>query len=382
MKEQHLLKPAIFFTLIVFLLMSFGLVMVFSSSYLYAREFHAQSSYFLFRQLLFVCLGSAVIYASRYFSFEQLQKYQFPLLNALTFFMLLTLIPELSFKIKGARRWLSIGPFGLQPGEFIKYLIILPSYHFFNEISLHKEKKWGRSLFYKSISLITPLVIFLLQPDFGAFTICLIMMSLMALLSDLPKKIFLYSCGFAALAFSGLLVSRPYRIRRILTFLDPWKDPQNTGFQIIQSYLAFAAGGPLGRGVGNSNEKLLYLPEAYNDFIFSVIGEEFGLLGVSVTMLLYLALLTVGLKMALVQDKKEKAIFITGLTMALVLQALLNMAVVLGLLPTKGLNLPFISYGGSSLVSNCMAVALILMTLNLTIPWKNILLGKKWQKEQ
>ena len=155
------------------------------------------------------------------------------------------------------------------------------------------------------------------------------------------------------------LFTASYRIKRILTFLDPWKNPKTSGFQIIQSYLAFANGSLFGQGLGNSNEKLFYLPEAHNDFIFSVIGEELGFIGVFCIVILFLSALYLGFKLALQMKKRPALILASSAIFILGLQSFLNMAVVLGLLPTKGLNLPFISYGGSSLLSNFLGIGLL-----------------------
>ena len=157
---------------------------------------------------------------------------------------------------------------------------------------------------------------------------------------------------------------KAYRIERLLTYLDPWKNPKTSGFQIIQSFLAFANGGIFGQGLGNSNEKLFYLPEAHNDFIFSVIGEELGLFGVTLMVGLFMTFIYLGLKIGIRMKNRWAFILVSTVIFTIGLQALLNMGVVLGLLPTKGLNLPFISYGGSSLVSNFFGVGLILSAVN------------------
>ena len=156
-----------------------------------------------------------------------------------------------------------------------------------------------------------------------------------------------------------MLFGADYRVKRILVFLDPWSDPKNSGFQIIQSFLAFAQGGITGQGLGNSNEKLFYLPESYNDFIFSVIGEELGFMGVVGGAFLFLGFIYLGFKLALSLRSRLSSLLVSSIVFNIGIQAFLNMGVVLGLLPTKGLNLPFISYGGSSMVANLAALGLV-----------------------
>jgi cell division protein FtsW len=206
-----------------------------------------------------------------------------------------------------------------------------------------------------------------LQPDFGMFSVCLFAITYICLMSSFPRKILygLILSGVTAGIF--LIFMAPYRTQRILTFLDPWKDPQKSGFQIIQSYLAFANGGIWGKGIGNGDEKLLYLPEAHNDFIFSVIGEELGFIGVFFLVVTFIILAYLGFKLAIRSQNRVAMIFISSVTVILTLQSFLNMGVVLGLLPTKGLNLPFISYGGSSLLSNCMAIGLVIAAFKMNL---------------
>jgi cell division protein FtsW len=162
-----------------------------------------------------------------------------------------------------------------------------------------------------------------------------------------------------------ILMAAPYRVKRVLAFLDPWKDPRGTGFQIIQSFLAFANGSFFGQGLGNSNEKLFYLPEAYNDFIFSVVGEELGFVGVLVFVLMFVSFLFIGFKLAISLRSRVGSIMLATIIFTIGFQAFLNMGVVLGVLPTKGLNLPFISYGGSSMVANLAALGLVFACLKI-----------------
>jgi cell division protein FtsW len=205
--------------------------------------------------------------------------------------------------------------------------------------------------------------VFLKQPDFGTFAISAMIVTFIAFLSHFPRKLFWSATAFGFVSAVALLFAAPYRVKRILVFLDPWKDPKNAGFQIIQSFLAFANGGITGQGLGNSNEKLFYLPEAYNDFIFSVVGEELGLAGVIVGVVLFLTFIFFGFRIALGLKSRLAGMMASAVVFCIGFQAFLNMGVVLGVLPTKGLNLPFISYGGSSMVANLAALGLIFSAL-------------------
>lgn len=260
--------------------------------------------------------------------------------------------------IKGSNRWLSVGGFSLQPGEFVKYTVLLAAIKFFSEYRTYDN----RTLWQTAANILLAPILFIVQPDFGSFSIVVSLLIFISFLCDIPKKFLIGAFTTGLVAVGTLLFAAPYRVKRLLTFLDPWSDPQNSGFQIIQSYLAFANGHIFGTGIGNSHEKLFYLPEAYNDFIFSVLGEELGFVGVLFVILLFISFIYWGLKLSMDLDSSGNllnSIFITSIIFCIGLQAFLNMGVVLGLLPTKGLNLPLISYGGSSIIANVMALGFI-----------------------
>jgi cell division protein FtsW len=227
--------------------------------------------------------------------------------------------------MKGSHRWINLGFMNLQPGEFVKYTLILAAIKYFENFLHYTNREKG--LF--SLYLLVPLFLFVVQPDFGTFVISSTIICFIAYLSHFPRKLF-YS-GICIGFFSGLalLVAAPYRMKRILVFLDPWKDPKNAGFQIIQSFLAFAHGSFTGQGLGNSNEKLFYLPEAYNDFIFSVVGEELGFLGVCFGVSLFIALVFIGFRIALNLKSRLAALIVSSIIFTIGFQAFLNMGVVL-----------------------------------------------------
>ncbi len=330
--------------------------MVFSASYIFSNDTYGTPYHFILRQMLYLVLGgSAAFVLSKVKSEVWLSygKYVHYLLFLLVF---LTYVPSLGVTIKGAHRWISLGFMRFQPSELLKYSLILvavPYFEYFVSMDLKKKIIDGALIF-------LPIILILKQPDFGTFTICFLVVMFIAYMSNFPRKYFYSFAGTGIVSAVIILFAQPYRVQRMLTFLDPWAQPRDGGFQIIQSFLAFANGSIFGRGLGNSTEKLFFLPEAHNDFIFSVIGEELGFAGVVAVILLFLSFIYFGFYLSLKTQKRDYAITQSTIIFMIGIQASLNMAVVLGLLPTKGLNLPFISYGGSSLVANLIGIGIFL----------------------
>jgi cell division protein FtsW len=348
-----------YFIFLLMAIISIGILMVYSSSYFISKDLYGNPYQILFKQLIFLIIGVGALVALSHVSFEFLVR-----LGTITNFvfiilLLLTILGPLGISIKGSHRWIDLGFTKFQPGEFVKFTLILAAITYFENFqTMRVKRKILNGLF-----ILSPLIIFLIQPDFGSFSICLIIITFIAFLSHFPRKLF-YSMLTLGFGFAiSIVFIAPYRVKRLLTFLDPWKDPKDSGFQIIQSFLAFANGSFWGKGIGNSTEKLFYLPEAHNDFILSVLGEELGFVGVFVCVLLYLVFIYFGFK--LISKNQNRFAVIAGSTVifAIGLQTVLNMGVVLGLLPTKGLNLPFISSGGSSLVANLMAIGMFFSAL-------------------
>lgn len=347
-----------YFLIDVTLIIIVGIIMVYSSSYMFAKDTVGSSTYFFYKQSFYLVFGSLVafILSKTKLNFWYRNIYK---INGIALFLLVLTKTPLGLSIKGSQRWLSFLGVNVQPGEFIKYTVMLCAVCYFNNFTKYSRND---KLLY-SLNMSLPLIFLILQPDFGTFAITSALIAFICFLSEFPRKYFYSSLLLGIASGVAVLVSAPYRVKRLLVFLDPWSDPQNSGFQIIQSFLAFANGHIFGQGIGNSNEKLFYLPEMYNDFIFSVIGEEVGFLGVLFVVLAYVVFIYLGFRLALTVKSKINAQIIAGIIFAIGFQAFLNMAVVLGLLPTKGLNLPFISYGGSSLVSNLLGLGLIFSAL-------------------
>ncbi len=360
-QNNRLEKLTNIFMINVFFLVLFGVIMVYSASYMHAKE-NMGSSYFLItKQLIYILLGLSVAFVFSKLKIIYLYKHSYKINAAFCVLLTLTLVPGLSVVMKGSRRWLNLGFMNLQPGEFIKFTLMLAAIRYFENFNTYTNKQ--KALYLSG--LVYPLAVFVLQPDFGTFFIASMIIGFICFLSSFPRK---YFYSFVILGFvgaAGILVAAPYRMKRILAFLDPWADPRGSGFQIIQSFLAFANGSFLGQGLGNSNEKLFYLPEAYNDFIFSVVGEELGFIGVLFTALAFVCFIFIGFKIAISLKSRVGGIMVSSIVFAIGFQAFLNMGVVLGVLPTKGLNLPFISYGGSSMVANLAALGLIFACIKI-----------------
>lgn len=353
-------KTKQYFFINIALIALIGIIMMFSASYIYAKETFGSSTFFLTKQILFLLIGvgAALFVKFSKMSFWYKLIYFF---NGISGFLLFLTMTPLGKTIKGSQRWLDLGFMSFQPGELVKITMCLTAIYYFNkfnEMSV-KQRLW------QSLHFFIPLGLLVLQPDFGTFFISSALIAFACFLSPFPRMYFAGAMVVGGISVASILVAAPYRVKRLLVFLDPWSDPQNSGFQIIQSYLAFANGHLFGQGIGNSTEKLFYLPEAHNDFILSVIGEEIGFFGVVLIVFLFFSFTLLGFKLAMSAKSNINKQIALGFVFLISFQAILNMGVVLGLLPTKGLNLPLISYGGTSLIVNMIAIGFIFSSINL-----------------
>jgi len=344
---------------ITFSLVLIGIIMVYSSSSIYALQKYTDSYFFLKRQSLFALIGFSLLIVLLFTDYHYYYKIIYPLLVLSGLLMLAVFIPGIGYKVGGAHRWIRMGFFQFQPSELAKISII-----FYMAYSLSKKEDKIKSLIVGFLPhlIITGffLALLMMQPDFGtaislAFIVFLLLFAAGARLSYLITALFVLVPGVWF-----MIMNAPYRKKRILAFLNPWEDPANTGFQIIQSFLAFYSGGIFGLGLGDGRQKLFYLPEAHTDFIFSVLGEELGLVGVVGILLLLGLFLYRGIRISLKAPDLFGTYLALGITVLISFQAITNIAVVMGLLPTKGLTLPFLSYGGTSLVCNLAAVGILL----------------------
>ncbi|MDT8443368.1 MAG: putative lipid II flippase FtsW [Desulfuromonadales bacterium] len=336
-----------------------GVVMVFSSSSIMAVRDYGDSLFFLKRQGAYALLGFGVMVLLMRVNLEILRKAAWPILAICVLLLVAVLIPGVGKKVGGAARWIRVAGFTFQPAEFAKIGLILFMAH-----SLARKQEKIRSFRFGLLPYLLILAVLLglllAQPDLGsALTLGVVAIAMLMVAGT--RITYLASLGLAALPFLYFMVMNvDYRRRRILAFLNPWDDPSNTGFQIIQSWIAFGSGGTFGKGLGESKQKLFFLPEAHTDFIFSVIGEELGYIGVIVIAAMFMLLVMRGLRTALNAPNQFTCFLAFGVTLLIGLEALVNMAVVMGMVPTKGLALPLISYGGTSLVTTLAAIGILL----------------------
>ena len=259
----------------------------------------------------------------------------------------LVLIPGLGIERNGSRSWFGIGPFAIQPSELFKIAIVIYAAKYIS--NNFKETKKLRGFWLLLIVMMIGFVLIMLQPDFGTAMVILLGLIIMMFVTRLPIKYFFILGGLGVTMIVGLILVAPYRFERIKSFIDPWSDPLGSGFQIIQSLYAIGPGALLGNGLLNSYQKHFYLPEPQTDFIYSIIVEEFGLVGGILVLILFAMLFVFGFKLAIKQEKEFDALLIVGLLGLIMVQVIINLGVVVSLIPVTGITLPLISYGGSSL---------------------------------
>ncbi len=347
----------LFFTTLI--LVMIGVMMIFSSSAIFAEEKYGDSYYFLKRELIYAGMGLvALIFASK-FPYKYYSKFIYPMLGGTFVVMLLSFIPAFSHSAGGASRWVSLGGITMQPSEITKVSVII-------FVAYLIAKKKDRIVDFKKGFLPIMgvagffILMILAQKDLGsAFVLASVVFFLLYIAGTRISYLMALFLGALPVLY-GLIFSVAFRRRRILAFLDPWKYKQDFAFQVIQSFVAFRSGGLFGSGLGQSKQKLFYLPEAHTDFIFSVLGEELGMIGVVVVMLLFSFFIYRGVKIAR-KTRDEFGMFLAlGITLLIGIEAFINFGVVMGILPTKGLALPFISYGGSSLILSMFSVGILL----------------------
>lgn len=345
--------------LMVVALTSFGIVMVYSaSSVMAAKNFH-DGTYFLKRQGIFTLLGFGAALLAMRIDYQIWRKLAVPLLLVSLVLLVAVLIPGIGGKVKGASRWIRLPGFNLQPSEFTKIALIL-----YLAYSIDKKQDRIRSLSAGFLPYMVVLMILLglllQQPDLGA-ALTLAAVTILMLFAAGTRLVFILGSGMVALPFVAYLIfSSAYRLKRIKAFMNPEQDPTGIGWQIIQSKYAFGAGGIFGQGLGEGKQKLFYLPEAHTDFILSVVGEELGFIGVLIIIGMFFILVQRALRIAMAAQDTFGRFLALGIAVLFAIEATVNMGVVSGLLPTKGLALPFLSYGGSSLLVSLFAVGILL----------------------
>ncbi len=349
-------------TLITFALLAIGIVMVYSSSFVYAMEQFSDPYYFLKRELIFSVIGIIVFIFGAKVDLDFLRRIAKPMVIVSVILLILVLLPHIGRQVGGARRWLPLGPFNFQPSEFAQMaLLVYASDYFARRHKIHKRYISDfRDMLPMFIVVGFVLGLIVIEPDLGTVIVTAGVFFLLIVVAGM-RLLYLLSLLFVSAPIVYFLIfAVPYRRARVLSFLDPWKDPLNTGFQLIQSQIALGNGGIWGVGLGNSVQKMFYLPAAHTDFILSIIGEELGFVGVFSVVVLFLYLLLQGFAVVL----RTKNIFNRFLALSMVcliwIETVVNMGVSTGLLPTKGLPLPFVSYGGTSLVMDMFAMGVLI----------------------
>lgn len=341
-------------------LVGLGLIMIYSSSSIFAAEKFNDTGFFFKKQLLFGCIGLGLMYLVKRMPYELLKKAAYPMFFISLALLILLVVPGIGTKVGGAVRWLRFGPVSFQPSELAKLAVVLILSYSLARKDPENLKKFSIGILPHLIYVLPVSALILLQPDFGNAVILMLLLFIILFASAVPLTYLFLLGGSAACACVFLILSKGYRLERFFAFLNPWENYADSGFQIVQSFLAFGAGGLWGAGLGNGTQKLFYLPAPHTDFILAVIGEELGFVAVAMVILLFAALLWCGLKIALHASDKFGAYLALGIISMISVQAALNMGVVMGLLPTKGLPLPFLSYGGSSLIVNLVCIGVLL----------------------
>ncbi|HCU23704.1 MAG TPA: putative lipid II flippase FtsW [Deltaproteobacteria bacterium] len=339
--------------------MAIGMLMVYSASAIYAQDLYRDSYFFLKKEVVFLAAALLLMFTFKSINYHIYYKLTYPLLFATLALLLVTFVPGIGHRAGGAQRWIGVGGFTLQPSELAKLaVIVFMAYTLAKKKEKIKDFKVGFLPAICIVGLTAGLV--LLQKDLGT-TFVITFVAFLLLFIGGTRLAYLAGGLLAALpALYFLIFAVEFRRKRILAFLNPWEHQLDEGFQIIQSYVAFNAGGLTGAGLGQGKQKLFYLPAAHTDFIFSVLGEELGLIGVFSVILLFIIFMWRGIKIATRAPDLFGTYLAIGITALITAQALLNFGVVMGLLPTKGLPLPFISYGGTSLLVLSIMVGILL----------------------
>ncbi|WP_336823030.1 putative lipid II flippase FtsW [Sporosarcina sp. USHLN248] len=332
-----------------------GLIFVHSAGSYWGQVHYADSSPFIVKQGVYMAISILI-------AFMMMKS---PLTSHPTFWtvfyyitivlLIAVMIPGIGAIRNGSQSWIALGPFSIQPAEFVKVALI-------GKLSCVMKQAKGKKVFKLShfVLILLPAALIMLQPDLGSAVIMIVSAFVVLFLAGYPLTFFSL-IGFAGIgAFVALIAAAPYRLDRIKSYIDPWSDPLGAGFQGIQSLFAIAPGGLFGHGYGNSRQKYLYLPEPQNDFIFSIIAEETGFIGATVVLLLFSALLVSAFGIAIRTKEFRSFLMTAGMASIIIFQTFLNVGVVSGLLPVTGVTLPFISYGGSSLLTTWMATGTIL----------------------
>ena len=352
-------KYGLYLFLVSLILIIFGIIMIYSSSSIWAIYKFNDSFKYVKHQVLFFVIGLIIVYFLYKVDYRIFYKYSSYIFITFLILLILVLIPGIGSVRNGSRSWFGIGSFGIQPSEFMKLalIIVVCKYYSKYEKNLNSFKN---GIFPILFILFFVFGLIMLQPDFGTGMIIVISVLAVMYVAGVNLKFFIVLGLLGVVGIVGLIIAAPYRMARITSFIDPWSDPLGSGFQIIQSLYAIGPGGLLGMGFLKSRQKQFYLPEPQTDFIFSIISEEFGALGVIIVVSLFSLLLFFGFKIAINSQDKFSKLLSFGLVFQILIQAVMNLFVVIGLIPVTGVTLPFLSYGGSSLLITMIEIGIVL----------------------
>ena len=348
------------FLLLCIALLVFGLIMVASSSHVFALYKYGDSYYYIKRQLFFAVAGVGIMFVSAFFDYHKFRKYAFPLLIVAVFLLILVLIPipGVSIKANGARRWLNFGV-QFQPSEIAKFAIIVSFASYISANYKHMKKfKVGILPLVIMLGAVVGLVV--LEPHLSGAILILSIGAIMMFVGGVPAKWFIGAIVAGVSGLAGIVMFTPYMQSRIQMWLDPFSDPQGKGYQVIQSLYAIGSGGLMGLGLGQSRQKHLYIPEPQNDYIFSIALEELGFVGGLFIILLFVLLIWRGFYIAFHSRDKLGSLLVIGIVSRVAVQTVLNIAVVTNALPSTGISLPFFSYGGTALVMLLFEMGVVL----------------------
>lgn len=343
----------------VIVLSVIGVMMIYSSSYIWAEYKFGNEFKYLISQSIFLILGTFLMYIFSKIDYRIYEKKANLILFLIFILLLLVIIPGIGIVRNGSRSWFGIGPFGIQPSELSKIALVI-----FVSKYLTKNNKDRKNTNKFVLPILAIILIFflliMLEPDFGTGMVIVTSLVVLIFITGTKTTIFIKMGALGMLGIASLIIAAPYRLKRIVSFINPWSDPLGSGFQIIQSLYAIGPGGILGQGFLNSRQKHFYLPEPQTDFIFSIISEEFGILGIIIISSFFLFIFYKCIKISLNTTNLFGKYLSFGLIFMLIFQTILNLSVVIGLIPVTGVTLPFLSYGGSSLLISMISIGIIL----------------------
>lgn len=376
MADQEVNRVDRFLLVVTLAILGFGLIMVFSAGFIVAEETWGDPYHFLKRQALWAALGLTGMFLMAVVHYHKLRR--FSIIFLLANFILLGMIYSGFGSDLGteARRWLVFGPVILQPAEFSKLALVIFSAAFMSSRRLNFKNIVNGSLLPLALAALT-FALIQLQPDLGTALVVLVGSALVVVFAGMP----FYQIAGLSLAFTPVLayltLRQEYRVQRLFTFIDPWAEPTGAGYQVIQSFYALGPGYIFGSGLGRSMQKLFYLPEPQNDFIFAIIGEELGFIGTASLLLLYLVIIWRGCRIALRAPDLFGTLLAAGITFMFAVQVIINVSVVTGTIPVTGITLPLVSYGGSSIFFTLLGIGILLNISRYSLELKPAAGGEK-----